>query len=220
VSTLAPQQKAKVTFAVEKLKFNQMSNVQREWEIGLGSWIIQDGNYDNFQVEQNAEFALEFFSKIIRKGEAKQKFAKRLGGAKYSIYGEVIYLTQEVWVLDFGICAFQESKPPEDLTVGSTVAAEIYLGIDPFFYFEYLYTLKNMPPLIYSWRIDSIGQQTAPFIEPLGATGQKALVRDKEKLGFKPIKATDAWKDDGGNAEYLLLCTQLDLPPKFKITNP
>jgi hypothetical protein len=29
--------------------------------VGLFSWIIQDGNYDDFEVGQAAKFALEFY---------------------------------------------------------------------------------------------------------------------------------------------------------------
>src|SRR5256885_14133137 len=94
------------------------TTTQREWEIGLSSWIIQDGNYPDFTVGQHAEFALEFYSQTYRKSDLQAKSAKGLGAAKYDIIGELIYLTSEVWVLDFGICAFQESKPPKGLSVG------------------------------------------------------------------------------------------------------
>jgi hypothetical protein len=193
-----------------------MKDAQHEWEVGLSSWIILDGNYDNFATGQVAEFALEFYSQTYRQSDVRAKSVKSLGAAKYEIIGEVIYLTEEVWVLDFGICAFQESKPPEGIGVGSFIAAEIYLGIDPFFYFERLYSLPNMPALIYSWKIDSIGQQTAPFIETREPSGQKVLIRDEKKLGYKGVAKTDAWKDDGGSAEYVLTCTRLDVQPKFE----
>jgi hypothetical protein len=100
--------------------------------------------------------------------------------------------------------------------LGRFVEAEIYLGIDPFSYFERLYTLPKMPALIYSWKINSIGQQTAPFVETRELSGQKVLVRDEKKLGYMTITKTDAWKDDGGNAEYVLTCTRLDILPKFE----
>ncbi len=197
---------------------NDANNAQHEWKIVLSSWIMQDGNYDNFEAGQHAEFALEFYSEAFRKSEVRAKSAKSLGAAKYQIIGEVIYLTPEVWVLDFGICAFQESKPPEGINVGSFIAAEISLGIDPFFYFEGLYKLSGMPPLIYSWKINSIARQTAPFVESHEPSGQKVMIRDEKKLGYKVVSKTDAWKDDNGNAEYILSCIRLDTPSKFQIT--
>lgn len=186
-----------------------------EWEIGLPSWIIQDGNYGDFKVGEQVEFALEFYPHSIRSNKAMSRSAKRLGPAKYEINGDVIYLKDEVWLLDFGICAFQESTPPDELRVGQFVTREIYLGIDPFFYFERLYTLPGMPPLVCSWKINSIGQQTAQFIETHEPSGHKVLVRDEKKLGYKTIEATDAWNDDGGNGEYVLKCVRFDVPPKF-----
>lgn len=146
----------------------------------------------------------------------KQKSFKRIDAAKYEIVGEVVFLTDTVWILDFGVCAFRESKPPLGINVGSFVTAEIYLGIDPFFYCEYLYGLQGMPPLIFTWKIKAIGQQTAPFIESRKPSGQKLLIRDERKLGHKTITKTDAWNDDGGHAEYILTCELLQAPPKYK----
>jgi hypothetical protein len=193
-----------------------MNADQHEWEIGLSSWIIQDGNYGDFTTGQHAEFALEFYSENIRSSESKAKFAKRLGAAKYEINAEIVHLTSEVWVLDFGICAFQEYAPPKEMSIGKFVTAKIYLGIDPFFYFERLYKLSGMRPLIYSWKINSIRQQTTPFIESREPSGQKLRVRDETKLGYKKLEKTDAWKDDDGHGEYILNCIRFDIAPKFE----
>ena len=116
-----------------------VGSINTKWEVGLSSWIIQDGNYGDFESAQRAEFALEFFAKTFQKSGVRRKSAKNLGAANYEICGEVIYRAPEVWVLDFGIRAFSEVKPPEGIEVGDFVAANIYLGIDPFFYFEYLH---------------------------------------------------------------------------------
>ena len=101
------------------------------------------------------------------------------------------------------------------MSVGKFVNAEIYLGIDPFFYFERLNALSGMRPLIYSWKINSIRQQTAPFVETRKLSGQKILVRDETKLGYKILDKTDAWKDDEGHGEYILNCVRFDVAPKF-----
>lgn len=192
-----------------------MENERHIWEVGLSSWIIQDGNYGDFETGQSADFALEFYSHSFDRTDTKTTYARSLGAAKYDVTAEVIYLTPKVWVLDFGLRAFHDSQPPPEITVGSFVTAEIYLGIDPFFYFEGLHALPGMLPLIYSWKVTSIGQQTAPFIETRETSGRKVLIRDEKKLGYGTIGKTDAWKDDGGNAEYVLFCSQLDVPPKF-----
>ena len=91
-----------------------------------------------------------------------------------------------------------------------TVAGTAYLGVDPFSYFERFHNLQGMPDLVYTWRIESIVRQTAPFID----RGEGILVRDPSKLGWMPLDETDAWHDDNGFAEYVLTCTLLDVPPK------
>jgi hypothetical protein len=194
-----------------------MNDAQQEWEIGLSSWIIQDGNYGDFEMGQIAEFALEFCSEYHRQSEQRTKSCTKLGAAKYAIIAEVIFLTDKAWVLDFGICAFQESKPPPGISLGTFVKATIHLGIDPFFYFEGLNKLPRVPALIYTWKINSIGRQTAPFIESHDPSGRKILLRDEEKLRYEDVMKTDAWKDDDdGNSEYVLSCAFLPVPPKFK----
>ncbi len=216
MSKLALLTKVAVTFEYHWIQSNQMKDSQHEWQIGLSSWIIQDGNYGDFETGQVLGFALEFYSENFQPSATKQKSFKKIDAAKYEIVGEVIFLTDAVWVLDFGISAFRESKPPKGINVGSFVTAEIYLGIDPFFYFEYLYNSQGMPPLILTWKINAIGQQTAPFIESREPSGQKLLIRDVKKLGYKTIAKTDAWNDDGGHAEYILTCEQIQAPPKHK----
>jgi hypothetical protein len=193
---------------------NTSSN-QHEWEIGLSAWIIQDGNYPDFEAGQPAEFALEFSSDSFGIGRPGLRIAKPLGEAKYEINSQVVYLASDVWVIDFGILAFQQSAPPKNLSVGDFVAAEIYLGIDPFFYFERLNRQPGIPLLIYSWKVKSIRQITGPHVETRDASGLRILVRDKIKQDCKPLLVTDAWNDDGGNGEYLLGCELLEVPPKF-----
>ncbi len=192
-----------------------MKNQLHKWEIGLSAWIIQDGNYPDFEAGQVAEFALEFYPENIRGGRADSKTAKALGEAKYEINSQIVFLTSNVWVLDFGLRAFQESAPPKNLRVGDFIAAEIYLGIDPFFYFERLNRVPGIPPLVYSWKVESINQQTAPCIETQDASGRKILIRDKTKQGYKGLRVTNAWKDDDGHGEYVLDSRLLDVTPKF-----
>ena len=188
-----------------------MTSAQHGWEIGLSSWIIQDGNYGDFETGQHAEFALEFYPQSYSKTDVRSKSSRSLGAAKYEIVGEVLYASPEAWVLDFGICAFRESEPPEGISVGDFVASEIHLGIDPFFYVARLHSLPSMPALIYSWRIELIRR----FIQAAGLLG-KVLVRDEKESGYEPVAKTDAWKDNEGMAEYVLTCLRLDVPPKFE----
>jgi hypothetical protein len=58
----------KVTVTLENnwIQSIRMQESQNEWQIGLSSWIIQDGNYGDFETGQVLGFALEFYSENFR----------------------------------------------------------------------------------------------------------------------------------------------------------
>ena len=172
--------------------------------IGIDSWIIQDGNYGNFVVGQDTKFAIEFYPLSLIPSECKEFSITELKTNQYKICGQVIFCADEVWVLDFGFLAFQESKPLEFATKGSWVEGEISLGIDPFFYFEYLKKLPNMPSLTYKFRIEKILLETTPWIK---MSDRKMLIRDIQSESFQEVNKTDAWNDDNGHAGYILKCS-------------
>jgi hypothetical protein len=82
-----------------------------------------------------------------------------------------------MWVLDFGIQAYEENyyreeiSPPsliaqnqfiEDLGLGEFVEGTILLSVDHYSYMEMFCGKEKVPPLIYTWRIDRINQNSAP----------------------------------------------------------
>jgi hypothetical protein len=189
------------------------------WDIGLSSWIIQDGNYPDFVAGQEAEFAVEFYwpPKTPLQPCSAEVFAQPVTDALYRVVARKIFASQEITVLDVGILVYHDgSSPfPDDLGRFQT---EVRLGVDLFFYFETHSQDPSVPPLVYSWRINSILRQTAPFIEAVRDSGPFAgrtvQVRDGSKLGYEQISATKAWQDDDGHGEYVLRCDLLPIPPK------
>lgn len=158
------------------------------WNIAVSSWIIHDGNYRDFQCGQVAEFALEFHPHKIGIVSPSKKNARHIRDSEYEIIGEVVYVADGVWVIDFGILAFHQDSPPQDsrpkeIKIGSFIAGEIYLGIDPFFYFESLFKMIGMPPLIYTWQVNRVERQIA-----------------------------EAWPF---HDDFILHCTKLDIEPKY-----
>jgi len=67
--------------------------------------------------------------------------------------------------------AYQQQKPPPFRRGRQWVEGEVYLGIDPFFYFEDLYRMDGMPPLSYTWLVRQIMLETTPWIEAKDAKG-------------------------------------------------
>jgi hypothetical protein len=184
-----------------------------EWKIGLAAWIIQDGNYGDLRCHERTNFALEFYPHSSQPSSSSEKQARWIAASKYTVNGEVVFVAERCFVVDFGLLAYRDGEPAEWAREGSWLEAEIYLGVDPFFYFEELAHVKGIPPLIYSWQVNKIGVETAPFIETVDAQGTAILVRDETKSAFRQIQQTDAWKDDGGHGEYVLDCTLIDVAP-------
>jgi hypothetical protein len=185
-----------------------------QWRVGLSSWIIQDGNYGDFQRGQQAAFALEFFPHDCRPSSAKECRARRTGENRYSVTAKVLHVSRRACVIDFGVRAFRQGSWPKILKKGAWIDADLYLGIDPFFYFEELANARGMPPLIYDWTIRAITMQTAPFLESRTDRGQRLFIRDESKSAFKRVQQTAAWTDDNGHAEYVLHCQVHDRRPR------
>ena len=177
-----------------------------ELNIGLDSWIIQDGNYPDFSVGQKAQFALEFYPHSLKLSESRSPLATHLKASRYQVCAQVVYLNERVWVLDMGFLAYNQTYPlPQGAAKGSWVEAEIYLGIDPFMYFEGLKSMPGMPRLTYSFLVTQILLETTPWL-----TTQTMKLRDEQNESYQEVAETNAWSDDGGDASYILKCVSID----------
>jgi hypothetical protein len=172
--------------------------------VAVDSWIIQDGNYGDFAVGDKAKFALEFAGSKLRPSQAKETLMRPLGHGAYEVCAQVLRVEPDVWVIDFGLCAFWESKPPEFAKPGAWVEGEILVGIDPFFYMEYLHKLPGMPNLFYNWTVTSVTRNDTPWLVELNARGGKMLSRDGTRETWVDVTQTDAWHDDEGRSSYVL----------------
>jgi hypothetical protein len=180
--------------------------------IGLSSWIIQDGNYVDFKKGDQAAFALELNAitalDVIQPG-ARAPSLEHLHSSIYRILGKVIHIRDcEWWAIDVGVLMYRGGRPPPDAEEGSWVTGEVYVGVDHFAYMERFSRHHTAPGLIYDWSIKKIEIQTAPFIK----VDERSMARDPERLGWRDIEATNAWKD--GVADYVLHCELLENPPR------
>lgn len=178
--------------------------------VGISSWIIQDGNYGDFRVGEAAKFALEFYPHTIQVARSHEASFERIHASQYRVCGRVVYAGRSAWVIDFGMMAYHNHEPPRLATKGSWVEGEIYLGIDPFFYFEELHARPGMPALQYDWRIRRIFLETTPWLSAKDETGRTMLTRHAQEESFVEVAETDAWGDDEGRADYLLECERID----------
>jgi hypothetical protein len=186
--------------------------VSEALQVWLDGWIIQDGNYPDFQAEEHRSFALEFWPssklRVGRKAADSPSSMTRAGDGLYAVNGTICFVGQDWWVIDVGIRLYREGKPPSS-RIGGHIAGEIGVGIDPFFYFERLSGEPDAPALIYQWRIDRIALDRAPLV-----LGRRGWERDRARQSWKELAKTAAWSDDERSANYLMTCTRLPEEPR------
>jgi hypothetical protein len=137
----------------------------------------------------------------------------------YRVTAEKISQPGEITVLNVGILVYSQfASQLSEVEHGTRFRADLELCLDPYHYFEYLSKTGRALPLVYSWRVNSILRQTAPFIEASADSGRldgrMLRVRDASKLAYEAIQRTDAWRDDHGFGEYILNCDLLPIPAK------
>lgn len=175
--------------------------------IGLSAWIIQDGNYGDFSVGDEARFALEFRMVSLAMPRDTEPNLRLVRGAEYDFDGRVVLSVPEFAVLDAGILAFRDGAPNPQMSTGSRVSGRLYLGIDPFFWFETHAHRVGVPNLLHRWIVRGIQVETTPWTDD--PTGRYSRVRKDGAVSFTPVSKTDAWTDDDGNAHYILIVERL-----------
>jgi len=182
-------------------------------QVGLSSWIIEDGNYRDFSVSDVRSFALEYINEDEFQPAVTPTSHRYLGDARHQVCGRRVHLggllqhLRPTWcVIDFGVLAYRElhslAAPPDSFS------GELYLGVDPFGYFESLAREPDAPPLIYNWRIHRIEVETAPRVLREGM-----MIYDPDKLKQADVADTRRGED------FVLHCERLADPPQRQLTH-
>lgn len=175
-------------------------------EVGLSSWIIADGNYENFSVGDVRSFALEYYSEAELRPATASPSHRHLGDARHAVTGRRVHLVPTWCAIDIGVLAYRQlhSFPPPP----PSFRGQVYLGVDPFFYFESLAREADAPALIYDWRIYRIEVETAPRFLKDGL-----MIYDPDKR-----KRADV-QDTKGGEDFILHCERLPAPPQRRLTH-
>jgi hypothetical protein len=176
--------------------------------IGLASWIIQDGNYPDFEAGRRYRFALELFPTSVAPSRNRSRYLEPLDGCDYAFGGQVVLVWPEVVVLDTGLLVYREGSVAGLPPAGEYAAGELYLGVDPFFWFETHAKRWGAPNLFYDWHVEEVLLETTPWTESLDEHGRKIRRRAEVAQTFAAVPRTNAFEDDGGNAHYILRCVR------------
>ena len=193
-------------------------------DVYMNRWIVGDGNYSDFSEGEKREFALEFWADdTLAASPNREKSILATGSYLYAINAQVVCSSAEILVIDFGLLAYSDA--PGELQrvfkAGDFVAGRIGLGVDPFFYFESLWELPEVPPLIYEWQIESIEQETTPLVlSDIG--GRSGWVRDKTRTGFATVHSTSQVIPNPNDIapNYVLHCAKLETPAVKQFSRP
>jgi hypothetical protein len=99
-----------------------------EWNVGISAWIGQDGKQGDFQRHQKAKFAVEFYPHDFRPIAAAEKIAECVEDSRYRVHAQVASVLKGAWVVDLGVQAFQQSKPPKGFRQGRLDSGGHLLG--------------------------------------------------------------------------------------------
>jgi hypothetical protein len=172
--------------------------------VGLNSWIIADGNYRDFRVDEVRSFALEYHTEQDLRPLPKprgNRSCELLDSCRCAVTGRTLYLTSRWAVIDVGVLAYRQlyslTPPPKRFE------GEIWLGVDPYFYFERLSMESEAPLLIFDWRIHRIEVESGPRI-----LRNNLWVYDPLRLERKDVEDTREGED------FVLHCELLPTAPR------
>ena len=113
------------------------------------------------------EFALEFYApdRLVTVASVDKQLEAG-SGYTYDVAAEIVFVSEDICVLDFGLAAYSErsSALEAGYRLGDFVKGKISFGVDSFSYFERLSKIRGVPPFIYEWCINSVEQDTSPLI--------------------------------------------------------
>jgi hypothetical protein len=189
-------------------------------KIGLSSWIIADGNYEHFVCGQRASFSLAFYPAnspldiprdwlSVDPPDVDRTSIRHVEGSDYMVTAKVTDVLNDWWVIDAGIPLYRAGLPPDGIKSGSWVIGKIYVGVDPFDYFERLSRHHAAPALTYNWNVTKIELETTPIIE-----SGRMKMRDRSRRGWRELNDTKAHSAGAVVDEFVLHCERENAPPR------
>jgi hypothetical protein len=171
------------------------------WEIGVAGWIIQDGNYEDFAVDDRCAFAVEAFARgfSMHHGTAMPRASGVEGQrALYDVVGRVTYHRERAWILDIGILVYgNQDDLPDGVSGGDLVAGRVYLSISGPGVYPESFVIPD--EAVYAWVIEAIERETTPWLRE-----GRSYRRDPNNISFTSVARTNAWEDDDGYPHYVL----------------
>jgi hypothetical protein len=173
-----------------------------KWNLGFPSYLIADGEYPELSAGQEIEcFALEFHPRTLKVSPPGPKEAKLAIGSDYSVVAEILYLSDEACLIDFGlraVCSLPGRDVPKTARTGDHVQGLIYIGIPlaiPLIPEQFMSSLKHR------WRVENISANTTPLMESVSSSGLRFRHYDESRTSYEKVDSTNT-----GALDYVLHC--------------
>jgi hypothetical protein len=166
-----------------------------EWNLHYAEWIIGDGEPDRHIGDVFDWFALGFWSeeKLVKIDEA-QKSAVPHSDFKYRVVAEVVYVSENACIIDFGLKATTtDDLLPSDCRTGDFVTGEIGLRLP---LVTEVGPEEEFKKLAYRWRINRISADFTPYVNNR---------RDESRIEYLEIPSTASVKA----SSYVLHCCKV-----------
>lgn len=173
---------------------------------GIDAWVIEDGNYSDFEVGQEIQFALAFYPLSLKPSDSSSRSVAHMGGNRYKICAQVVFKRENLWVIDMGFLAYTGSHQFASIKEHDWIEGDGYIGVDEFDYREARHKDPSIPDITYSFKIEQIFLDTTPWVARRDQSGRTVMCRSEQQQSFREVAETDAWNDDDGNASYVLKC--------------
>jgi hypothetical protein len=188
-----------------------------ELQIYLADWIIEDGPYGDFRIGETRGFALEFWSPspLTRNTEHLTSLRRRQVYS-YDVSASLVFASDGFSVIDCGVLALSAGRNEieDGCGVGDCVRGTLTFGIGSSYCYSEPFS-SHFPPLVYEWRINSIEQDTTPYI--LSKDG-RTYIRDESRRSLKAVSGTDKnliFPDY--SPEFVVNCSRLGTEPRRKL---
>lgn len=177
-----------------------------KWHLGFPAYLTAEGEYPELSRGQEIEsFALEFHSRALRVTHTARKQAEVSVGCDYTVVAEILYVSGEACLIDFGllaVCSLPGRDVPNEVRAGTHVAGFIYVGVPlciPTVPDQFMRSLKH------KWRIGGISANITPLVESVSVSGQRFRHYDESRIAYESVDSTNT-----GAMDYVLHCDLLE----------
>gem|GEM_PF-5502098 len=194
------------------------------WHLSLDPSVIQGGTHADIHRGQQAAFAVTIGSPIwvparaqspaqgaaraqspaqgAARAQVPEVAAVRVEGSSYDVVARVTAATDASWVLDCGLLVGCEGPPPPGIDVDHWLTGRAHLGVSA----QRPHPAGGAAAPVYTWFIERIHHRSTDDV----GLPDLGLFGGPEEPGWEELAFTDAWRDDGGRADYLLDCLLVD----------